>query len=56
MQLIMLPKIGKKEGKKEEKNEIAKEMLKRGLPVDLICDITKLTKKEVENIMNNSKN
>lgn len=51
--IIMLPKIGKKEGKKEEKNEIAKEMLKRGLPVDLICDITKLTKKEIENIMKN---
>ena len=41
-------KVGITVGRKEEKIEIAKEMLQKGLAIELICDITKLTKEEIE--------
>ena len=37
-------------GKEEGIIETAKEMIKRKLPIDLICEITKLSKEEVEKI------
>ena len=37
-------------GKEEGIIETAKEMIKKKLPIDLICEITKLTKEEVEKI------
>ena len=42
---------GEKNGRKEEKIEIAKEMLKKGIDTDLISEITKLTKEEIEKIV-----
>ena len=54
MQLIMPQekekRNGKIEGAKEKSIEIAKEMLKKQIDIDLICEITKLTKEEVEKI------
>ena len=41
---------GKIKGEKEKSIEIAKEMLKKGMAVDLICEITKLSRKEIEQI------
>ena len=43
-------KVGITVGRKEEKIEIAKEMLQKGLAIELICDITKLTKEEIEEL------
>lgn len=56
-------KVGKEEGMKErnertewkngefkEKLKIAKEMLKKKMSIDMICEITKLTKEEIEKI------
>ena len=43
---------GREEGVIQEKIEIAKEMLKKDLSIDLICEITKLTKKDLESIKN----
>ena len=40
----------KKDGRKDKSIEIVKEMLKRKLDVDLICEITKLTREEINNI------
>ena len=40
-------KIGEKRGIKQNKFETAKEMLKREMPIDLIGEITKLSKKEI---------
>lgn len=37
-------------GKEEGIIQTAKEMLKKKLPIDLICEITKLSKEEVEKI------
>ena len=37
-------------GKEEGIIETAKEMIKKKLPIDLICEITKLSKEEVEKI------
>lgn len=39
-----------KNGEKKKSIEIAKEMLKKGMAVDLICEITKLSRKEIERI------
>ena len=41
---------GEIKGKKEKSIEIAKEMLKKRLPIDMICDITKMKKEEVEKL------
>ena len=43
-------KLEKKNGKEEGIIQTAKEMLKKKLPIDLICEITKLSKEEVEKI------
>lgn len=59
MLLTMPLKLEKKNGIKENNEQIVKEMLKKNLPVELICEITKLTKVEVEKIKktnNNTKN
>ena len=42
---------GKIEGAKEKSIEIAKEMLKKGIDTDLISEITKLTKEEINKIL-----
>ena len=42
---------GKIEGAKEKSIEIAKEMLKKGIDTDLISEITKLTKEEIDKIL-----
>ena len=44
-------KNGKIEGAKEKSIEIAKEMLKKGIDTDLISEITKLTKEEIDKIL-----
>ena len=41
---------GKTEGKIEKQKEIAKEMLKRKMPIELISEITKLSKEEIEKL------
>ena len=43
-------KSGKIKGAKEKSIEIAKEMLKKKLDIELICEITKLTKEEIEKL------
>jgi hypothetical protein len=43
-------KLEKKNGKRNGVIETAKEMLKKKLSIDLICEITKLSKEEVEKI------
>ena len=40
----------KKEGKMEEKRQIAIEMLKKGLSIELIEEITKLGRSEIEEL------
>ncbi len=40
----------KEEGAKAKSLEIAKKMLKKELPIDMICEITQLTKEEIEKI------
>lgn len=46
----MLPKLEKRNGIKENKEQMVKEMLEKKLPIELICEITKLTKEEIEKI------
>ena len=41
---------GKKEGKEESKKEIAKEMIKEKMPLEVISKITKIPKKELQEI------
>ena len=41
---------GIKEGKIEEQKEIAREMLKKKMPIELISEITKLSKEEIEEL------
>ncbi|WP_346934457.1 hypothetical protein [Clostridium sp.] len=41
---------GKKEGKKEGKVEIAYNMKRKGLTIDMIIDLTGLSKEEIENL------
>ena len=41
---------GKAEGKIEKQKEIAREMIKRNMPVELISEITKLPKEEIEKL------
>lgn len=41
-------------GIKEGIKEIAKEMLKYNMPIETICQITKLSKEEIEEIRNNN--
>ncbi|MCI8383270.1 MAG: hypothetical protein HFJ33_00020, partial [Clostridia bacterium] len=43
---------GKTEGKVEEKKEIAKTMLKKNMSIELISEITGLTKEEIRNLNN----
>mgnify|MGYP000855698114 CR=1 FL=1 len=43
--------MGSKASKEESKKEIAKEMINKELSIDLICEITKLTKEEVNQII-----
>lgn len=43
-------KEGVKEGKEKEKIDIAKNMLKKNIKVEDICEITGLTKEEIEKI------
>ncbi len=44
-------KEGIKEGKSESQRQIATEMLKKKMPIELISEITKLPKEEIENLM-----
>ena len=46
---------GRKEGEKEKTKEIAKEMLAKGIEIELIKEITKLTEEELENIKKSKK-
>ena len=46
---------GRKEGEKEKTIEIAKEMLAKGIEIELIKEITKLTEEELENIKKSKK-
>ncbi|WP_059104301.1 hypothetical protein [Shouchella shacheensis] len=43
-------KEGMKEGEKEGKKHVALEMLKRGLDLELIAEVTKLDREEIENL------
>lgn len=43
---------GKKEGEKEAKLAVAKELLKRGMNIDEIAEITKLSKEEIKKLLN----
>ena len=43
-------KEGRKEGKKEEKLEIAKKMLKKGMEIEMVIDITGLSREEIGKI------
>ncbi len=42
---------GKQEGRQEEKTEIAKAMLIKGLPVELVREVTKLPKQVIDQLM-----
>ena len=44
-------KSGRIEGAKENSIEIAKEMIKKGLDINLISEVTKLSKEEIEKIV-----
>ena len=46
---------GRKEGEKEKTIEIAKEMLAKGIEIELIKEITKLTEEELKNIKKSKK-
>ena len=46
---------GRKEGEKEKTIEIAKEMLAKGIEIELIKEITKLSEEELENIKKSPK-
>lgn len=41
---------GKKEGKREEKKEIAKKMKNKGVDIEMIIEMTELTKEEIESL------
>jgi predicted transposase/invertase (TIGR01784 family) len=41
-----------KKGEKEGKLEVAKELLKRGMNIDEIAEITKLSKEEIKKLLN----
>ena len=41
---------GVEKGKNEEKREIAKRLLKMGFEIEKICEITKLSEKEIEKL------
>lgn len=43
---------GKKEGEKEGRLAVAKELLKRGMNIDEIAEITKLSKEEIKKLLN----
>ena len=43
---------GIKEGELNKQKQIATEMLKEKLPIDMIIKLTKLTKEEIEELMN----
>ncbi|WP_153039601.1 Rpn family recombination-promoting nuclease/putative transposase [Thermoanaerobacter sp. YS13] len=43
---------GRKEGEKEGKLAVAKELLKRGMNIDEIAEITKLSKEEIKKLLN----
>ena len=43
-------KKGREEGKEESKKEIAKEMIKEKMPLEVISKITKIPKKELQEI------
>jgi len=43
-------KIGIEQGSKQEKIEIAKNMLKENMDIDIISEITSLTKEEIEKL------
>lgn len=40
----------KKIGREEEKNEVAKKMIEKGMEIEIIMEVTNLTKEEIENI------
>ncbi len=40
----------RREEKKEGIREVAKQMIKKGIDIETICEITKLTKQEIEKI------
>ena len=40
-----------RKGAKEKSIEVAKEMIKKDLDINLICEVTKLTKEEIEKIV-----
>ena len=42
--------IGIKKGMQKGKIEIAKKMVEKGIPIENICEITNLTKEEIEKI------
>ena len=42
---------GLAEGRTEEKNELVKKMLEKKMDIDLISELTGLTKKEIENLL-----
>lgn len=44
---------GQKEGEKKEKIETAKRMLEKSMPIETIIEITQLTEKEINEIINN---
>ena len=44
-------KKGREEGKEESKKEIAKEMIKEKMPLEVISKITKIPKKELQEII-----
>ena len=39
--------VGKKEGAEEEKIKIAKEMIKKQFPIEIIVEVTKLSKEKI---------
>ena len=41
---------GRAEGRTEEKNELVKKMLEKKMNIDLISELTGLTKEEIENL------
>ena len=40
----------KEEGEKEGIKKVAKEMIKKGIDIEIICEVTKLTKEEIKKI------
>ena len=52
----MANEIGKNDGIQFEKRETAKKMLAKKMPIDVIIEITGLSKEEIENIKKGIKN